>query len=142
MDSIKIRRLTNADLMRVIQLFKKVGEDSTSKITELFYSSTGDGVEKKDKKALEETGVKIVSYALFELYDRVTFEFVEWIASLVDKTYDEFMQMEAEYTIDIIEALVENEKRFFTRALQLSKTMKLFGWISKIKSWLSGIISE
>jgi hypothetical protein len=142
MDSIKIRRLTNADLMRVIQLFKKVGEDSTSKITELFYSSTGDEVEKKDKKGLEETGVKIVSYALFELYDRVTFEFVEWIASLVDKTYDEFMQMEAEYTIDIIEALVENEKRFFTRALQLSKTMKLFGWISKIKSWLSGIISE
>jgi hypothetical protein len=130
---ISIRKLTNRDMLTVIGMLKTVGASAGSRLSSLVVA--GSGVSKnQDSSSEEESGIKIGFLVLTELYENLIDDLTKWIASLAGKSLEDYLEMPPETTIDIIEQLVEGEdsKRFFSRALQLSKKM----------SGLSGIFGK
>ncbi|GAG36868.1 unnamed protein product, partial [marine sediment metagenome] len=67
--------------------------------------------------------VQLGIMVLTELYDNVIGDLQAWFASLINKTVEEYMDMPAETTLDIIDFLVDDRdaKSFFSHALQLYK---------------------
>lgn len=112
-----IRPLKTSDVFIVIGMLKKIGN---TKLNNLFVSDvTATKKEKPDPNQSIQLGIMVLT----ELYDNVIGDLQAWFASLIDKTLEEYMDMPAETTLDIIDHLVEDKsaKGFFSRALQLYK---------------------
>lgn len=126
---IKIRPLKTADIFLVIGMLKKI---SNTKLSNLFISdTTATKKEKPDPSQSVRLGMMILS----ELYDNVIGDLQAWFASLINKTVEEYMDMPAETTLDIIDFLVDDKdaKSFFSHALQLYKKIGKSGSGSKSK---------
>lgn len=119
---MEIRSLINRDLFTVVGMLKKTGEIAGSeKLSELFSAAAGDSA-KKDIN-LDKVSTRLGFLVLSELYDKVSDDLQNWFASLCSKKLDEFMEMPAETTLEIIDQLVHKEdtRRFFSRAWELYK---------------------
>ena len=128
---MNIRPLKTADVFTVIGMFKKIGKTRLSDIfTSDFTEATTAG-----KKPEVGQSIQLGIMVLTELYDNVIGDLQAWFADLLGKTVEEYMEMPADTTIDIIDQLVESEDAngFFSRALQLYKKMSTFGNRSKRK---------
>jgi hypothetical protein len=84
--------------------------------------------------------VKIGKHAHLNLqttigHDNVIGDLQGWFASLIGKTFDEYMELPPQTTLEIIDCLVDSEetKGFFSHALQLYKKMNLLGNRSSAK---------
>ena len=126
---MKLRPLKTADVFTVIGMFKKIGN---TKLTNLFVS---DETATKGKKPDPNQSIQLGIMVLTELYDNVIIDLQNWFASLIEKTYDEYMDMPPETTLDIIDELVDSDesKGFFSRALQLYKKINKSGKSGKNK---------
>jgi len=110
-------------------MLKKI---SNTKLTNLFVSDpTSTKKEKPDANQSVQLGIAVLT----ELYDNVIEDLQKWFASLIDKTFEEYMDMPAETTLDIIDHLVSDKdaKSFFSRALRLYKKIGRSGPSSKGK---------
>lgn len=126
---MNIRPLKTSDVFVVIGMLKQIGN---AKLGNLFVSdSTSTKNEKPDPSQSVQLGIMVLT----ELYDNVIDDLQKWFASLIEKTHEEYMDMPAQTTLDIIDYLVSNEdaKGFFSRALQLYKKIGKSGIGSKIK---------
>jgi len=120
---MKLRPLKTADVFTVIGMFKKIGN---TKLNSMFVSDT---TATKKEKPDNDQSIQMGIMVLTELYDNVIGELQNWFASLIEKTFEEYMEMPPETTLDIIDELVSSEesKGFFSRALQLYKKISKSG---------------
>lgn len=126
---MEIRPLKTADLFTVIGMFKKIGK---TRLTDLFTSDiTATKTDKPDAGQSIQLGIMVLT----ELYDNVIGELQAWFASLIGKTFDEYMELPPETTLDIIDKLVDSNetKGFFSHALRLYKKMNSSGSRSIVK---------
>jgi hypothetical protein len=134
--SVKIRKLKNADMFLVIGLLEKAIKVSGSSLKNMFVSATESATSSDAGEAapaterMAEVGLMVLS----ELYKTVVDDLQAWFASLLNISTAEYLDLPPDTTLDIIEQLTngEDSRRFFSRALQLSKTM------SGLKGIMSG----
>jgi len=118
---MEIRELKTKDIFVIVDMFKKLGD---TKLSELMVSDPGTTGEKTDDKQSVQFGAKV----LMELYNGVIDDLKAWFADLVNATLEEYMEMPATTTLDIIESLTNlDSESFFSRALQLYKKISKSG---------------
>ncbi len=103
---MEVRRLTAEDLFTVATILGKCGQDATRIISSL--------TEKSDSAV----GMAIISVALAHAENEIK----DWLASLVDKTPEEFAKLPFSAPLEIVEKLFEQEDipSFFGRAKKLT----------------------
>lgn len=115
-----IRKFTVKDLFTVIGMLKEVAKSSTE-LTKLISSrkKSNDDETEAPEGASAEIGIRV----LIACYEAVYDPCIEWFASLIEKTVEEFLSLPAESALQIIEQIVEAEdaKNFFTSAWNLFK---------------------
>jgi hypothetical protein len=126
---VNIRPLKTADVFTVIGMLKKIGK---TRLADIF---TSDVSATKTAKPDAGQSIQLGILVLTELYDNVIGDLQGWFASLIGKTFDEYMELPPQTTLEIIDGLVDSEetKGFFSHALQLYKKMNLLGNRSNAK---------
>jgi len=124
---VKIRKLKNADMFLVIGLLEKAIKVSGSNLKNMFVAATEPATANEAGEAPQPTErmAEIGLMVLSELYNTVVDDLQAWFASLINVSTSEYLDLPPDTTLDIIEQLTsgEDSRRFFSRALQLSKTM-------------------
>lgn len=129
---IKIRPLTNRDFFTVVDMLSKISGTAGRELTGLI-SSKKETPKPKNlaekaaaEKQQEEMGIQIAMIIFETCYKHVQQDLINWFASLIGKTPDQYLdELPPETTIQIMEQLTEAQEAtsFFTRALGLFKSM-------------------
>lgn len=122
---LKMRKLTTRDMFTVVDMLKKLAEGGfgESELSNLIVSE----LKKKSEKAGETDEraiIKIGILVLTKLYESLKPDLINWFASLIGKTIDEYMDSDPNTTLEIIDQLIdggEETKNFFTSAFALFK---------------------
>jgi len=105
-------------MFTVVDMLKKLAE---SGLSELIISD----LPKKQLSEIDEQAVmKIGILVLTKLYENLKKNLIEWFASLIGQTVDEYLESDPSTTLEIIDQLVdggEETRNFFTKAYALFK---------------------
>lgn len=138
MESLKIRSLTIRDRDTVSKMIEKlVAEIGSPEILRLMVtdpeakdSPAGEAPEAAESKRYALLVIEIIKMAMKYISGDVR----KWFASLVNKSPEEFEDLQVDAEVIILEQLVEVEKanRFFSRLLALSSGIK--GYAERLRT--------
>ena len=114
----QIRKLTAGDVFTVVDMLKKVANDTLPKIIKSVSE-----VSSKDEKGAQGHQIQLGVLILTELYANLREDLITWLASMVYMEREEFLKSDAVLTLDIIEKLSTDKEYngFFLRAYNLYK---------------------
>jgi len=113
----RIRPFTTADVFAFVDLLSSITGTAGQALKGLL---TGGGPDVTEEEA-KERGVDFVLVVLNKSYAGAKDRLIEWLASLLDLTVEEFLAEPPETIFDIIEEIAERpeSKSFFSRAVAL-----------------------
>ena len=116
MGETQIRKLTAGDVFTVVDMLKSVASETLPKIIKSVSETPKEG------KA-QENQIQLGVIILTELYTNLRDDLIKWLASMVFMEEKEFLESDAEITLDIIEKLSTDKEysNFFLRAYNLYK---------------------
>jgi len=112
----KIRKLTAQDVFTIVDMLKKVASNTLPKIIKGVSEAPKEG----DKAGAQ---IQIGIMILTELYANLKDDLITWLASMVNMKREEYLESDAELTLEIIDQLSTNKEYngFFLRAYNLYK---------------------
>lgn len=130
---IKVRTLNVNDMFFMARLLLKVGDDLKDDLTALLSSAAKKGKKVKDAKGSDETlegevGLALAWKVLSACLEHAEKDLKEWLASLVNKTSEEFGEMPIDTSLVVIDQLMEQENlaNFFSGVSALYSKMNKF----------------
>jgi len=110
-----MRKYNVADVFTIVDLLSSIAGSSGDSLRNLLRS--GDGT---DEEA-EDRGIELVLYVLNKSYMGCKEKLIQWFASLLEISVDEFLSKPPETVLEVIEEIGNRKesKDFFSRAFRL-----------------------
>jgi len=111
-----MRKYTAADVFTVVDLLSSIAGSSGDSLRSLLRSDGGG----TDEEA-EDRGIELVLYVLNKSYMGCKDKLIQWFASLLEISVDEFLSKPPETVLEVIEEIGNRKesKDFFLRAFRL-----------------------
>jgi hypothetical protein len=121
---MKIRNYTVADVFTLVDLLASISGTTGESLKTLLKSGGGNITEEE----AHDRGVELVLLVLNKAYAGAKDKLVNWLASLLEMTVDEFLKQPPDTVLDVIDEIVNRKetKDFFSRAFaRFNKTNSL-----------------
>lgn len=120
---MQIRKLKTKDLHDIVRMLMRISGGVKKELTGMIVSQTS-----KTRTPVSDDKTEMITLALTVLsacYENAYDDFVKWLASLCEKTLEEYYELPVETTLELIDQLANSEdaKSFFSRAWQLFSKM-------------------
>jgi hypothetical protein len=115
---MKLRAYNVGDVFTFVDILSSISGSAGNELRSLLRSG---GKSEVSEKEAEDRGIELVLFVLQKAYAGCKNKLIAWLASLLEKSVDDFLKMPPETVLEVIKEVATGEEStsFFTKASRL-----------------------